>query len=140
VDLGTVIAPKDVVYSDDYQIYNDFTTEIDHVKIPYDRSKGLYTEGDFEGIVGSIVNIKEANYGRNFVGRGYVTITKDGKSLTFFSDYYDSDIANNTRSLKFVSQAVIDSGNIVDYPEDIQELINTWASAADWSEPVSEAE
>lgn len=133
VQLGTIIAPKDVVYNDDYSLYNDFTTEIDHVVVPFDTTKGLYKEGNFEGVVGSIVEIKEANYGRNFVGRGYATITKDGKSVTFYSDYYEGAVANNTRSLKYVSQATIDAGSISNYSEEQQQLINLWAAAADWS-------
>lgn len=140
VQLGTIIAPKDVVYSDAYQIYNDLTTEIDHVVVPFDTTKGLYEEGNFEGVVGSIVEIKEANYGRDFVGRGYATITKDGKSVTFYNDYYEGAVANNTRSLKFVSQAVIDDGSVSNYSEDQQQLINLWAAAADWSKPTAEAE
>lgn len=140
VQLGTIIAPKDIVFNDTYQINNDFTTEIENVVVPFDTSKGLYEEGDFKGVVGSIVEIKEANYGRGFVGRGYATITKDGKSITFYSDYYAGDASNNTRSLKSVSQVIIDNGSISNYPEEQQQLINTWASAADWSKPVVEAE
>ncbi len=138
VQLGTIIAPKDIVFNDTYKINNDFTTEIDNVVVPFDTSKGLYEEVGFKGVVGSIVKIKEANYGRNFVGRGYATITKDGKSITFYSNYYDGDASNNTRSLKSVSQVIIDNGSISNYSEEHQQLINTWASAADWSKPVVE--
>ena len=134
VTMGTLISPADIIGS-----FDALTFEADENNYLDVVTTGYFNE-ETGTIAGSISNIKEANYGRDFVGRGYATITKDGKSVTFYNDYYEGAVANNTRSLKFVSQAVIDDGSVSNYSEDQQQLINLWAAAADWSKPTAETE
>jgi len=131
VELGTLIAPYDIVFR------NDLTfalAEDNFVDVKY-QSNDYYTEGtEFSGIVGSIVNIKESttanpnsgNIVRNFVARGYAKITdKSGASLVFYADYEK----HNGRSLGYVSQMLRNDTD--EFTKDIYaqfaEKVNFWA-------------
>ncbi len=56
---------------------------------------------NLEGVIaGSIVNIKQANIKKDFIARGYVTLTKAGESTTYYAEQ-----AENGRSLNYVAAA-----------------------------------
>lgn len=105
VELGTIISPKDLLKTNDLTL--NFT---DIVNVPFTSSE-FFVDGDFEGVVGSITNIKETsdydaisgNINRDYVGRGYAKISKDGVSTVIYADYADGDINNNTRSIAYVA-------------------------------------
>ena len=133
VEMGTLIAPKDLIGD------SELTFNLDagkYVDVAYKASE-YYTEGNFTGIVGSIVNIKEANtaysaengnIAREFVGRGYVKVTKDGKTTITYADYSDGNISNNSRSLAYVSYKLVQNTEIFNqYSKDIQEKVEKWA-------------
>ncbi|MGN0172980.1 MAG: GDSL-type esterase/lipase family protein, partial [Acutalibacteraceae bacterium] len=71
VELGTLIAPADNI-KDTELSFNLETGKYVDVKF---NSTTYYTDGEFSGIVGSLVNIKDTNITRDFVGRGYVKVT-----------------------------------------------------------------
>ena len=133
VEMGTLIAPKDLLGNDELTFNLDAGKYVD---VAY-KANEYYTEGNFTGIVGSIVNIKESNtafsaengnIAREFVGRGYVKVTKDGTTTITYADYSDSNIANNSRSVAYVSYKLVQDTEIFNqYSKDIQEKVKKWA-------------
>lgn len=138
VELGTLIAPKDLIGSEELNFDLDTSK---YVVVPYNAVK----DGSFEWhkgvdgqIAGSIVRILESdtaydsvngNIARDFVGRGYVKVTIDGETTISYADYANGDIANNSRSLAYVANAL--KNDIAIFPDlsDLQkELVNKWAS------------
>lgn len=121
VELGTLIAPADLVTDElTHEIGEANFIDVKYVADEY------YEENTF---VGSIVEIKEANYGRAFIGRGYVKVTDANGEVT----YYYATQDDNSRSLKVVANALKnDSANTALY-EANKDLVDTWAAAADWS-------
>ena len=95
IKLGTIILPYDYLSDVD-----EFTKDINknYVDVKY-TSIDYFEEGDFYGIVGSLTNVKESNGNRKFTARGYVTLTRDGKTTTYYADYIDNDIQKNSISL-----------------------------------------
>lgn len=111
VQLGTVILPQDLIVGE--TLTAEQLKTVTHLDIPVtegawytDRYKVTYCHT----FAASIVNIKEENSNRTFVGVGYVKVTmKDGTVLTVFSENKkekaaslimsfaaDSEIRNNT--------------------------------------------
>lgn len=135
VEMGTLIAPADII--DGKELNFDLESN-EYVNVRFTADE-YYTENGFEGIVGSIVGIKETstswsttsgNITRNFVGRGYVKVTKDGKTTISYAEYSNSDISENTRSLQFVANAFKnDSVKFGELTSDIQALVNGWAGS-----------
>lgn len=135
VEMGTLIAPADII--DGKELNFDLESN-EYVNVRFTADE-YYTENGFEGIVGSIVGIKETstswsatsgNITRNFVGRGYVKVTKDGKTTISYAEYSNSDISENTRSLQFVANAFKnDSAKFGELTSDIQALVNGWAGS-----------
>lgn len=122
VELGTLIAPADLV-----------TDELTHemaagnfVDIPY-KSQEFFEENTF---VGSIVAIKPANYGRAFIGRGYVKVT-NGEKVT----YHYATQNDNIRSVKTIATALINdtSESSQTLYNEHKDIVDVWASAADWT-------
>ena len=54
---------------------------------------------------GSLIKIQNTNYGKGFIGRGYVKVTLDENNVIYFyADFFEGNVANNTRSVKYVAQ------------------------------------
>ncbi|MGN0174166.1 MAG: glycoside hydrolase family 16 protein, partial [Acutalibacteraceae bacterium] len=103
VELGTLIAPVDNIQ--DKELSFDLETG-KYVDVKF-NSATYYTEGEFSGIVGSLVNIKDENITRDFVGRGYVKVTDtEGNETITYADYASNNVSNNTRSLQTVATAL----------------------------------
>ncbi len=117
VEMGTLIAPEDL-------IEDELTFETEKfVDVKYESDE-LYKTSDFSGIVGSIVNLKEHNIARNFVGRGYLKLTKDGETTIIYSD------SVSTRSAKFIASKVQEVDNWEEnYTQEHIDLIKKWANA-----------
>ena len=137
MSMGTLIAPEDLLDGE----LTLATAETNRVNIPYVtgiEDNQWYTETigetEFAGMVGSLVTIQDKNIARNFVGRGYITVTIGGITKTVYADYAKGDgdvssVANNTRSLAFVADALTkdtDKFNLLD--SDTQTLVNGWAA------------
>ena len=76
---------------------------------------------------GSIVNIRPGNYDRAFTGVGYVRVElADGSVYTL---YGGSTAEANSRSVRDVAQAALDSGDYDDDPEALK-VLSGFASAA----------
>lgn len=133
VEMGTLIAPADLIGESELTLDSAF--KFINVKYEATDSTGnfLYYEGG-DTFVGSIVDIKEENTSwststgnitREFVGRGYVKVTKDGESRVNYASYASDSIENNTRSLQYVASAVASNN----YSSEIKALIKKWAEA-----------
>lgn len=127
VELGTLISPADLVT--DGELTFDLETN-KYIDVKFTSSK-YYSETDFSGVVGSIVNIKEENISRDFVGRGYAKVSKNGETEIYYADYVEGSVANHSRSLKTVSKALINdsSESAQSLYEAYKELIDKWANS-----------
>ncbi|MGN0173160.1 MAG: hypothetical protein ACI39F_01865, partial [Acutalibacteraceae bacterium] len=132
VELGTLIAPADNIQDKELSFALETGKYVD-VKF---NSTTYYTEDDFSGIVGSLVNIKEKNITREFVGRGYVKVTDtEGNETITYADYAKgtdevSSVANNTRSLSYLANSYKTDENS-DYASksgEIKALVDSWAA------------
>lgn len=125
VQMGTLIAPLDYLTDTEltHELGENKFIDVDFIAPVY------YGEDTFSGIVGSIINIKPTNTDREFVGRGYVKVTKDGKTTISYANYYENDIANNTRSLKGLSTSLkADTENYNNLSDENKLLVDEWAS------------
>ncbi|MBQ5590243.1 MAG: hypothetical protein IIU65_01025, partial [Clostridia bacterium] len=135
VEVGTLIAPKDILGR------TELTFDLDSAKyldVKFDLSNGYYKDGNT--FVGSIVNIKESNtvyskesgnISRRFVGRGYVKVTKDGRTFISYASYTENKVVNNSRSLKDVATSLrndTDNDNVKLY-EAFKDSVDKWADA-----------
>ena len=100
---------------------NYFLIEDNVAVVKYDYATyGLYND---EFIVGSLVNIKDANLARDFVARAYVLV--DGV-------YYYSD-ATCVRNIAQIADSYINTSGsgYEELDADIKELVDVWAKAND---------
>ena len=120
VELGTLIAPADLVTGE----LTHSIGEANYVDVPY-KNEAYFEDTTF---VGSIVNIQDRNIGRKFIGRGYVKVT-NGETET----YYYATQNDNERSLKSVAASYQGTDDYNLKSKEIKDLVDNWASAADWS-------
>ena len=136
VELGTLIAPKDLLGEDDLTFESSKYIDVKYEAI---EDGAYYWHKDVEGqIAGSIVNIKESNtsfstangnIAREFVGRGYVKVTLNCRTEITYASYASGDIANNTRSLAYVANALKnDTAKYDALDNDTKSLVDNWAS------------
>ncbi len=108
VEMGTIIAHKKNING--YEVSLDTPEYINekpaYVNVKFDHNKGYYSESNFSGVVGSLVNIKDSNSNVNFIGRGYVKITKGDFEKTIYADYIDDNYLNHTRSVGFIAYSL----------------------------------
>ena len=144
VELGTLIAPKDLLGENDLTFGLDSSKYVD-VKYEAKNADSSYIwhdndNGDNAGqIAGSIVGIKESNtsystengnIAREFVGRGYIKVTLDGKTEITYASYASGAIANNTRSLASVADAYrkTENSGFDSQSNAIKDAVNKWAN------------
>ncbi len=136
VEMGTLIAPKDLIGETELTLdlaKKEVKKAIDvkyQAKATDGKNFKYYTEkGGFSGIVGTIANVKEANIAREFVGRGYVKVTKDGKTTITYAKYAENNITNNSRSLAYVAYKMTTEQpeELKQYSETIQDKVSKWA-------------
>lgn len=81
IRIGTLILPRDMLEG------VTLTRAIETLDVAATVGTWYGEEGDSYLFAGSVTNIKEANYGREFVGVGYATVTlRNGKTLTVYAD------------------------------------------------------
>ncbi len=118
VTLGTLIAPIDLLDSADSLTF-DSQKYLDVV------TSGYYNESQGT-IVGSIVSIKEENYERKFVGRGYIKIEKEGEDTKVF--YASLNETDNARSIYAISSLILEDDFLLSsYTKEQVELLRIWA-------------
>ena len=101
VNFGTLITPES--YFADKSLTDlkhdvDFGKTTNYIDVKY-TSLNYFSSTDFNGIVGSITNLKDDHALWNFVGRGYVKVTQNGETYISYADYS----ADNSRSLAFIA-------------------------------------
>ena len=116
VSYGTIIAPEAFVTS----AGDNFTAEEldawaairddmfkNGAKAYVDVPATKWFEGESGVISGSIVNMAEL-YKEDFVGRAYIKVTVDNKTVvTLYADYLENDIANSTRSVDGIATSAV---------------------------------
>lgn len=139
IELGTIISSLDLLT--DKELTFESGVQVIDVKYTAKDSDGnfvYYQDGDT--FVGSISNIKEdsttwsatsGNITREFVGRGYIKLTKDGETTTLYADYADGDIKNHARSLQYIANAYKqdETSNYSSLGDDLKVLVDKWASS-----------
>ena len=124
VEYGTLIAPENLLNGAELTFDLD---ESKYVDVPYKAEE--WHKGVEGQIAGSLVEIKDTNIAREFVGRAYVKVTKDGNTTTTYADYASNDVANNTRSLAYVADALKgDTENYDKLNDTIKALVDEWAA------------
>ncbi len=134
ISYGMLIAPYD--YFTDYGEFNAATvfgvegqkkytwdgesveegtsyTKIAHVT--YDTLALSTLEGyeDDYAINGSLIKIKEENFTKEFVGRGYIKYEMGNVVKYKFADFHNGSVKNNVRSIAYVSQLAIEANDPV---------------------------
>ena len=79
------------------------------LNITYNDLLPMKDSEEFYEINGSIVDLKERNYTREFVGRAYIKYEKDGVAEYTFADYAGGNVTNNARSATYVAQKAQES-------------------------------
>ena len=123
LELGTLISPKDLVGS---ELTFDLA-EANYINVPYLATR--YFEDAY--VVGSLVEIKDTNVTREFVGRGYIKVTLGGVSVTIYADYAGGSVDNNARSIASIATAY-KNDNHAGYEglnEDLKALVDKWVAA-----------
>ena len=110
--MGTLIAPL---------TYGELTLDSGAINVV---TPGYFFETP--GVIaGSIVSIKDKNITRDFIARGYVTLTKDEVSTTYYASQ-----PNEGRSLKTVAAACVEDISFFNMLNDAQkEQVTAWANA-----------
>lgn len=109
VQLGTLISPKDLLQDKDFTFENvtvwsaGATSKYNCLNVIFD-SEEYYQDGNV--FVGSISNVLDSNIDREFSGRGYVKVSVNGVEKVYYADYFDNDIANNTRTLRGLANCI----------------------------------
>lgn len=133
IKMGTLIAPKNLLGSKEL----DFDLESGSFVDVEFNSDTYFTQNDFTGVVGSLINIKETttdntesgNITREFVGRGYVKVIVDGTTYIYYAKYYNDDITTNSRSLQLVSTKLKNDTTTYDaLDESVKKLVTNWSA------------
>lgn len=129
VTMGTLISPENLLNGE------ELTLDANAKKVNVEfRASTYYTENNFTGVVGSLVNIKDSNINRRFVGRGYVTVTLGDYSKTIYADYYNSNVKNNTRTVAYLAKSVVEDTEYYESLNNSQKsIVDKFATAYDES-------
>ena len=129
--MGTLIAPTNLLGEDSLTLD---TPEENRLSIDYEiglDQNTWYTQGSFKGMVGSIVNIKDTNVNRRFVGRGYVTVTLGSVTKTVYAEYANDDVINNTRTISYIASALQNDTESADLYAMYKEVVDKYAAKYD---------
>ncbi|MBQ4155408.1 MAG: glycoside hydrolase family 5 protein [Clostridia bacterium] len=129
VEMGTIIAHKKNIKGYDVTLETPETVngKLAYVTVPYDHNKGYYSDGSFSGMVGSIVSIKDTNANVNFIGRGYIKITKGDFTKTIYADYVDNNYLNHSRAVSFVAYSLREDVEVYESFVDFKDVIDHYA-------------
>ena len=103
IRIGTIIIPADMVTELDMVTVAALEAAgINFVRVWADIDQPFTTNGTTNIYAGSLTNIKEANLDRNFIGIGYIEITKSNGDVIH---YYSSTTA--TRNVSYIASRAI---------------------------------
>ena len=130
VTMGTLISPENLLNGEELTL----DSAAKKVNVEF-KSTAYYTENSFTGVVGSLVNIKDSNINRRFVGRGYVTVTLGDYTKTIYADHYNSSVKENTRTVAFLAKEVVADTEYYKSLNDSQKaVVDKFAAAYDENE------
>ena len=129
VNMGTIIAHKNNIkgYEVSLETPEEIGGKLTYVTVPYNQSYGYYSEGQFAGVVGSLVNIKDHNANTDFIGRGYITITKGDFTKTIYADYVDNNIYNHSRSVGLIAYSLREDVDMYESFVSFKDVIDRYA-------------
>ena len=138
ISMGTLIAPENLLGGEDLTLSTNGNNCLNVPYISGVEDNDWFTDviggTDFCGMVGSIVTIKDTNINRKFVGRGYITVTIGGITKTVYADYAvneddsNPNIANNTRSIAYIANAVRNDSGKAEFYEAHKSVIDKYAN------------
>ena len=99
-EYGMLILPNDYLSGEQAPNLTDFVAGQNLLKIvcEYQENVNAYTQ-----YYGAMKKLYTKNYGRDFAGRGYITVTyADGSTKTIYTQFGEK----NVRSVRFVAQAL----------------------------------
>ena len=138
ISMGTLIAPENLLGGEELTLSTNGNNCLNVPYISGVEDNDWFTDviggTDFCGMVGSIVTIKDTNINRKFVGRGYITVTIGGITKTVYADYAVneddsiSNIANNTRSIAYIANAVKNDSGKAEFYEAHKSVIDKYAN------------
>ena len=103
IKIGTIIIPEDMVTELDMVTVEALEAAgINFVRVWADIDQPFTTNGTTNIYAGSLTNIKEANLDRDFIGVGYIEITKENGEVLY---YYSSTTA--TRNVSYIASRAI---------------------------------
>ena len=117
LEFGTIITACELVKD------CDITLDTENVAIiPYEAELASINE---DGFVGSVVNFKQDNIKKEYVARGYVKVTKDGVTKTYYANNPESTV----RSVFLVSNLLKEDITLYNLlPDDAKSKVSLWAS------------
>lgn len=129
VQMGTIIAHKNNIkgYEVSLETPEEIGGKLTYVTVPYNQSYGYYSEGQFAGVVGSLVNIKDHNANTDFIGRGYITITKGDFTKTIYADYVDDNVYNHSRSVGLIAYSLREDVDMYESFVSFKDVIDRYA-------------
>ena len=101
--------------------------KLTYITVPFDYNKGFYSEDSFSGVVGSLVNIKDTNANVNFIGRGYIKLTKGEFTKTIYADYAENNYLNNSRTISFIAYSIREDIDVYESFESYKDIIDHYA-------------
>ncbi len=101
VSFGTLIIPADFITENGAVNYNLLTLDTQLTTLNIASTK-QFTVGDYMYYNAAVVNVKEGNYNRQFLARGYMQITKDGETTTYYAGVND-----NARTIVEIAQKAL---------------------------------
>jgi len=104
IRIGTIIIPEDMVTELDMVTVAALDAAgINYVKVLANIDNPFAKDGTTNIYAGSLVNIKEANLDRDFIGVGYIEITKENGDILH---YYSSTTAK--RNISYVATCALE--------------------------------
>lgn len=101
VAFGTLIIPADFITENGAVNYNLLTLDTQLTTLNIASTK-QFTVGNYMYYNAAVVNVKEGNYNRQFLARGYMQITKDGETTTYYAGVND-----NARTIVEIAQKAL---------------------------------
>lgn len=129
VEMGTIIAHKKNISGYDVALETPeyINGKLTYITVPFDYNKGFYSEDSFSGVVGSLVNIKDTNANVNFIGRGYIKLTKGEFTKTIYADYAENNYLNNSRTISFIAYSIREDIDVYESFESYKDIIDHYA-------------
>ena len=129
VEMGTIIAHKNNIKGYDVTLETPETVngKLTYLTVPYNHKIGYYTEDSFSGVVGSLTNVKDKNTNVDFIGRGYVKVTKGDFSKTIYADYVDGNVYNHSRSIGYIAYSISEDADVYENLVAFKDVIDRYA-------------